>query len=73
MSRQPLLKVYGHIYPADDALYAALANACADALPDNDDIPVLERDGDMNFRGAYLHKQGRLSITAVQNYHNALT
>jgi len=57
LSRQPLLKVYGHIYPADEALYAALANACADALPDNDDIPVLERDGDMariSFEGTYF-------------------
>ena len=34
MSRQPLLKVYGHIYPVDDALYAALEKACADAMPD---------------------------------------
>ena len=57
MSRQPLLKIYGHIYPADDALYAALAKACADALPDDDDIPVLERDGDMariSFEGTYF-------------------
>ena len=57
MSRQPLLKVYGHIYPVDDALYAALENACADAMPDEDDIPVLERDGDMarfSFEGTYF-------------------
>ena len=57
MSRQPLLKVYGHIYPVDDAFYAALENACADALPDEDDVPVLERDGDMariSFEGTYF-------------------
>mgnify|MGYP003590935064 FL=1 len=57
MSRQPLLKVYGHIYPVDNALYAALENACADAMPDEDDIPVLERDGDMarfSFEGTYF-------------------
>ena len=57
MSRQPLLKVYGHIYPVDDALYAALENACADAMPEEDDIPVLERDGDMarfSFEGTYF-------------------
>ena len=57
MSRQPLLKVYGHIYPVDDRLYAALENACADAMPDEDDMPVLERDGDMarfSFEGAYF-------------------
>jgi hypothetical protein len=57
MSRQPLLKVYGHIYPVDDALYAALEHACADAMPDEDDIPVLEHDGDMarfSFEGTYF-------------------
>ena len=57
MSRQPLLKVYGHIYPVDDSLYAALETACANAMPDEDDIPVLERDGDMariSFEGAYF-------------------
>ena len=57
MSRLPLLKVYGHIYPADQALYTALQTACADALPDEDDIPVLERDGDMariSFEGTYF-------------------
>lgn len=57
MSRQPLLKVYGHVYPIDDALYAALDTACTDAMPDEDDIPVLERDGDMarfSFEGTYF-------------------
>ena len=55
--RQPPLKVYGHVYPIDDAFYAALAEACADAMPDTDDLPVLERDGDMariSFEGAYF-------------------
>ena len=57
MSRQPLLKVYGHIYPVDDALYAALEHACADAMPDEDNLPVIERDGDMarvSFEGTYF-------------------
>ena len=57
MSRQPLLKVYGHIYPVDEALYAALEHACADAMPDEDDLPVIERDGDMariSFEGIYF-------------------
>jgi hypothetical protein len=57
MSRQPLLKVYGHIYPVDKALYAALEHACADAMPDEDDLPVIEHDGDMariSFEGIYF-------------------
>lgn len=65
MSRQPLLKVYGHIYPIDDALYAALKNACANAMPDEDDIPVLERDGDMarfSFEGTYFPLDDVLAI-----------
>ena len=57
MSREPLLKVYGHVFPVTDAFYEDLARACADALPDADDIPVLERDGDMariSFEGVYF-------------------
>lgn len=58
MSRRPLLKVYGHIYPADEDLRAALAEACADALPDGDSgVPLLEFAGDMiriSFEGAYF-------------------
>ncbi len=57
MSRDPLLKVYGHVYPVSSAFYDDLAHACADALPDADDIPVLEKDGDMariSFEGMYF-------------------
>ena len=57
MSRSPLLKVYGHVYPVSDDFYAALEQACAGAMPDEDDVPVLERDGDMariSFEGAYF-------------------
>ena len=57
MSREPLLKVYGHVFPVTDAFYEDLARACADALPDADDIPVLEKDGDMariSFEGMYF-------------------
>ena len=57
MSRDPLLKVYGHIYPVRREFYDALASACADALPDETDIPVIEMDGDMariSFEGAYF-------------------
>lgn len=65
MSRQPLLKVYGHIYPIDDALYLALENACADAMPDEDDLPVIERDGDMariSFEGNYFPLDDVLAV-----------
>ena len=57
MSRGPLLKIYGHVYPMDDVFYAALEAACADALPDTDDVPLLEREGDMariSFEGSYF-------------------
>ena len=57
MSRNPLLKVYGHVYPVDREFYDALAHACADALPDETDIPVIEMDGDMariSFEGTYF-------------------
>lgn len=55
--RDPLLKAYGHVYPANPALESALQTALADALPDNDDVPLLERDGDMlriSFEGSYF-------------------
>lgn len=57
MSRTPLFKVYGHIHPVDVALYAGLERICASALPDTEDIPVLEKDGDMariSFEGTYF-------------------
>lgn len=55
--RDPLIKAYGHVYPADAALEEALRAALADALPETDDIPLLERDGDMlriSFEGSYF-------------------
>ncbi len=44
-----LLKVYGHIYPADSLLEEALTNALDDAIADpiSEDIPLLSRDKDM--------------------------
>lgn len=68
MSRDPLLKVYGHVYPVDDDFYAALEQACADAMPDEDDIPVLERDGDMarvSFEGVYFPADDVLAALAA--------
>lgn len=69
MTRQPLLKVYGHVYPIDDAFYAALERACAEAMPDTDDLPVLEREGDMariSFEGAYFPVEETLAAIRAQ-------
>lgn len=68
MNRDPLLKVYGHVYPVNAAFYAALEQACADAMPDEDDIPVLELDGDMariSFEGAYFPVDDVLATLAA--------
>ncbi|MBQ9406533.1 MAG: hypothetical protein IJU37_07345 [Desulfovibrio sp.] len=57
MRYRSLLKVYGHIHPADATLFSALKDACAAALPDNDDIPLLEQEGDLvriSFEGAFF-------------------
>lgn len=57
MMREPLLKVYGHVHPISDAFYADLDAACADALADDADEPVLCRKGDMarvSFEGVYF-------------------
>ncbi|MBO4300495.1 MAG: hypothetical protein J5861_02720 [Desulfovibrio sp.] len=65
MNRQPLLKIYGHLYPADAALFAALEEACATALPDGDDVPLLERDGDLvrlSFEGSYFPLEEVLAV-----------
>ena len=47
MNRDPLLKVYGHVYPVSDAFYADLEAACTGAMPDDTDESVLCREGDM--------------------------
>ena len=63
------LKVYGHLYPVDAAGYAALAAACADALPAADDVPVLEREGDMariSFEGVYFPVDAVLAAVRAQ-------
>ncbi len=69
MSRSPLLKVYGHVYPVSDDFYAALEQACAGAMPDEDDVPVLERDGDMariSFEGMYFPVDEVLAVLGEQ-------
>ncbi len=58
--RDPLVKVYGHVYPADASLETALRAALADALPDSDDEPLLDRVGDMlriSFEGSYFPEE----------------
>ena len=67
MMREPLLKVYGHVYPISDAFYADLDAACADALADDADEPVLCREEDMarvSFEGVYFPVDEVLAATA---------
>lgn len=69
MMSQPLLKVYGHISPADAVLYAALNDACASALVANDDVPLVELVGDLvrlSFEGAYFPVE---DVVAVLEAH----
>lgn len=59
---QPLLKVYGHIYPADSHLESALREALVSAIADeiSRDLPLLERVGDMlrlSFEGLYFPEE----------------
>lgn len=57
MTRDPLCKVYGHVHPVTDALYAALEEAVASALADDPDEALLLREGDMariSFEGVYF-------------------
>lgn len=58
-----LVKVYGHVWPADASFAAALAQACSTALTHDGqgcadgDLPVCEQDGDMvrlSFEGLYF-------------------
>lgn len=50
-----LLKIYGNLYPADDALFQALRQTLSCALPSPDD-PIVELEGDLlriSFEGIY--------------------
>lgn len=63
--RDPLVKAYGHVYPAGAPLEDALRAALREALPDNDDVPLLERDGDMlriSFEGGYFPEEEVVSV-----------
>lgn len=63
--RTPLCKVYGHIYPAETALEEAMRAAVASAVCDNDDIPLLERDGNMlriSFEGSYFPEEDLIPV-----------
>ena len=69
MNGRSLLKVYGHIYPADTTMYTALEAACASALADADDVPLLEREGDMariSFEGTYFPLEDVLAAVEAQ-------
>ena len=59
---QPILKVYGHIYPADQALETDLQRALDSAIADeiSHDVPLLSREKDMlriSFEGLYFPEE----------------
>lgn len=65
MTRDPLLKVYGHLHPAGEELERRLEAALASALRDNDDLPLLEREGDMlriSFEGSWFPEDDVLDV-----------
>ena len=65
MNRDPLLKVYGHVYPVSDAFYADLEAACTGAMPDDTVESVLCREGDMarfSFEGVYFPVDETLEV-----------
>jgi len=67
MSQDVLLKVYGHIWPADALLQMALAAACATALPEDAEEPILSREGDLlriSFEGIYFPVDDCLEVLA---------
>lgn len=60
MPQSPLCKVYGHVYPCDAGLYRALEQAVAGAMGQEEDEPVLVREGDMariSFEGVYFPEE----------------
>ena len=66
---QTLLKVYGHIYPADSALEDDLQRALQSALVDeiSRDVPLLSRENDMlriSFEGRYFPEEDVVAALA---------
>ena len=63
MSQEVLLKVYGHLWPADAELQKALLTACADALPREELAVVLEGDlCRLSFEGLYFPEEECLAV-----------
>ena len=57
MPQTPLCKAYGHVYPCGEALYGALEQAVSGVMGQEEDEPVLVREGDMariSFEGIYF-------------------
>lgn len=57
MTQSPLCKVYGHVYPLSDALYAALEAAMTGCMGQESDEAALVREGDMarvSFEGIHF-------------------
>lgn len=64
-----IVKVYGHIHPVDDDLYAALSHACVDALAEDATQPVVRREGDMalmSLEGMYFPVEEVLAVIAAR-------
>ena len=65
MSQPVLLKVYGNLFPADEADREALAKACADRVPAECDAVL--REGDLvriSFEGLYFPVEELLEALA---------
>ena len=57
MSQQVVLKVYGHIWPVTAEFVGQLGQCLRDAMPTNDDVPLLCHEGDMariSFEGIHF-------------------
>ncbi|WP_165075076.1 MULTISPECIES: hypothetical protein [unclassified Desulfovibrio] len=68
MSQPVLLKVYGNLFPAEEADREALAQACAGRVPAGDGEAVL-REGDLvriSFEGLYFPVEDVLEAIAAR-------
>ena len=60
MTQMPLCKVYGHVYPLSEALYAALEASMSGCMGQETDDPALLREGDMarvSFEGIHFPEE----------------
>ena len=67
MNGHVLIKVYGHIRPVSDDFFTALARACSDAISEEQDVPILRREGEtlhISFEGLYFPLEETLHLLA---------